>query len=203
MEKTIALSQYLQHNPKKQLIFDFDETILTLQLPWDIFRIELRKILSQFDRALVNQYPNDSTSILQNKIIAKHGLKAKKAVWAYCQQFETQLLTGIIPNKPIINFIKINYSDLHLYIWSSNMRTTVINALSKYHLQNYFRKIITKNDLNYVKPNPEGFYIIFDAKKNRKKDFLFIGDNENDRLAAQNASIDFFNIKGSPLTKTF
>ena len=195
MEKTITLHQYLKLNPKKQLIFDFDETILTLQLPWDIFRIELRKIFSQFDYALVKQYVKSTTSELQNKIIAKHGFRAKKAVWAYCQQFETQLLTGIIPNKPIINFIKTNNSYFTLYIWSSNMKTTIINALSKYHLLNYFRKIITKNDLNYVKPNPEGFYMIFDAKKNKKKDFLFIGDNENDRLAAQNASIDFFNIK--------
>lgn len=53
-----------------------------------------------------------------------------------------------------------------------------------------FNKIITANDVFFVKPNPEGFSLINGFEENKSK-FLMIGDSNADLNVAKAAGIDF------------
>lgn len=194
MEKTISLHQYLQLNPKKHLIFDFDVTLVTLHLPWQILRNQLKQVVGQLDNKMVAEEQNQRAVPLHNSAIKKYGHQAKKIIYPLWESFEINYLKDTTPNLELISFIKNNYQKYTFYIWSSNFTKTIAPLLKKYQIINLFKKIITHESVDLLKPSPDGFYRIFKPAFQHQKDFLLIGDNENDRLAAQNAGVDFLNI---------
>ena len=66
-----------------------------------------------------------------------------------------------------------------------------------HNIKKYFNIIITAEDVNLKKPNPEGLEKILKYTKYDKNDALFLGDSRVDQLAAFNAGIKFgFHTKG-------
>lgn len=193
----MILENYLQKHPKKHIIFDLDETLLTLKIDWSNFRRDLWKKVGLLDKKLVKQVPNRSGMgfVLYNQTIIKHGKKGRKLVLSFCEKYELDNLKGVIKNKNLINFIKTHNLKHDFYIWTSNNRKTVDLVLKQAKLSSYFKKIITKEEVKLLKPYPDGFYLIFDKEKQKRKDYLFVGDSNNDKNAAQNAGIDFLKIK--------
>lgn len=68
-----------------------------------------------------------------------------------------------------------------------------MKTLFKYNLNDKFTKIITRDDVKYLKPNPEGFGKIHDPIMPLEK-YLLIGDSYSDEKAAEAAKIDFYKI---------
>ena len=52
-----------------------------------------------------------------------------------------------------------------------------------------------QEDVNLLKPYPDGFYLIFNPKNQQRKDYLMVGDSDKDKFAAKAAGIDFLCIK--------
>ena len=52
---------------------------------------------------------------------------------------------------------------------------------------NYFKIIISKEDVKHLKPNPEGLHKISRALAIKTKDILYVGDTQVDVLTAKNA----------------
>lgn len=191
----IKLSLYLQEHPKKHLIFDFDDTLMTLLLPWHIYAKGLKEILSEIDPELVALHPGEETKHLITEALTKHGEKARERINPYRRQFEKNCLQGIIRNDFLLSFLAENTRNYQFSIWSSNDRHTILPILQEYQLETLFRKVIGADDVDCTKPSPDGFYLLFDPNAHEKADFLFIGDSSSDREASRNAGIDFFKIK--------
>ena len=194
------LSLYLQEHPKKHLIFDFDDTIMTLQLPWHLYAKGIKEILSEIDPELVALHPGSETKHLITEALAKHGQKARERINPYRRQFEKNCLQGIIRNDFLISFLMENASNYQFSIWSSNDRHTILPQLRVSHLADLFPQVIGADDVGCTKPSPDGFYLLFDPGQDKKADFLFVGDSSSDREASGSVGIDFFLIK-RPLRK--
>lgn len=191
-----TLSEYLAANPKKVLILDFDNTIFHLDLPWDVYNRGVLKVVANLDPewAVANL---DSTNFVNNVldiIIAKHGPKVRDQINAYAQKFEHENLRNYQENPELITFIEENYQNYDLYLWTSNMLATVEPILSRYDLDSCFKKLITRDSVNLIKPYPDGFEIIHKAQPLEKSEYLMIGDSKADKDAASTAGIDFFPI---------
>jgi len=186
------LEEYLQKNPKKHLIFDFDATVATLILPWSVLGNKLNMAFENISpevaaRCNTWNWSGYSESV---KIL---GPSFKKMIDDLYLNFEAKYLEKIEPNDEIINFIIKNQTVYNFYIWSNNQRPTVLNALKELKIFNLFKKIVTATDVSIYKPEPEGFALIYD-KKNKREDYLIIGDSEGDRKAAENVGIDFLKV---------
>jgi phosphoglycolate phosphatase-like HAD superfamily hydrolase len=191
-----ALEKYLKNHPKKEIIFDLDGTLFFLDIDWSQFKLRLWSLVAKLDNQLAGQVPigqHGTANILINKAVAKYGQKAKKIIFPFNQKFELDYFRGARENKPLTEFIKKFYQQFNFYLWTSNFSTTIQPLLTKSNLTTCFKKIITHDDVNLIKPDPEGFYLINSAKK-AKSDFLLVGNDDNDRLASHAAGIDFFNI---------
>jgi HAD superfamily hydrolase (TIGR01549 family) len=193
----MILEKYLQSHPKKHIIFDLDDTLLTLKIDWSNWRKNLWKKVGTIDKKIVKQIPNKNGmgTLLYNETIIKHGKNGRNLVLAFCEKYELENLNGIILNKTLIDFVKKNYKKYNFYIWTSNNRKTTNQALKQAKLKPYFKKVITKEEVNLLKPHPDGFYLIFDEKNQSRKDYLFVGDSDKDKGATKNANIDFLRIK--------
>ena len=71
-------------------------------------------------------------------------------------------------------------------------RRSVDKAMQKYcHAEELFDYIVTGDITENFKPHPEPILKCLKYSGVDKKDFVYIGDAENDRLAAERAGVDF------------
>lgn len=187
----MELEQFLKLNPKKKLIFDFDETLVHLLLPWDDFKKHLKQVISQYDPEILIA-PSEKMVNYVNRAVQKHNQPLRKIILKLFTDFESQNLRGAPVNQRLVDFCQKNQNNYRFYIWTSNMLTTVLSILRKNNLDKIFAKIITRDKVVLTKPYPEGFYKIYNPKLDKKKDFLLIGDSQHDQQAAKNSGIDFF-----------
>jgi HAD superfamily hydrolase (TIGR01549 family) len=108
-------------------------------------------------------------------------------------QFECKSYSGYLPNNELLSFIR-SHADTYIFsLWTSNTERVISDFIQKEGLRPIFQNIISLNTVHYSKPYPDGFYKIYNASFS-KKDYLMIGDSDNDESAAKAAGIDFFKV---------
>jgi HAD superfamily hydrolase (TIGR01549 family) len=196
-----SLQKYLKSSGKTHLLFDFDETIVKLVLPWDEIFDEISKNLTALDKTIYERFKKKEISVNQlgNEYILKFGNKVKKPLIDSQAQFEKESLQGYLKNDAMIDFIK-NDTEYKMLIWSSNTKPTVKKVLQGLGLLNKFQTIVSREDVALSKPYIDGFKKLYERRVPKNK-YLFIGDSKNDQKAADEIGIDFyledyFNIPG-------
>ena len=184
----MKLSDYIKKHNKSHLIFDFDETIGKLLLPWDEWFVDVAgEIYKQFPT-----FKNRGFVQIHNQFVENHGNEALKLIRKLNEQFETNKLQGFERNEELITFIK-NNPQYKYYIWSSNSNKTIRKFLKILGFESTFSKIVSRSNTRYIKPNPVGFNLIKD-KSVSLDNYLFIGDSSSDKKVSEKIGIDFFLI---------
>ena len=187
------LENYLKNNPKKHLIFDLDETLIRLEIDWSGVYEMLFTAVKNIDPLLISKVPESALEFynLVNKITLKHGERAKKKLDETIAEYEMSHYVSYSPNPSLMSFIRTQKDTYSFSLWTSNAKGTMRDFLQKEQFEHYFENIITLENVLFAKPDTYGFNIIYNPNK-AKKDYLMIGDSENDKIMAQNAGIDFF-----------
>ncbi len=191
----MSLVDFLKLHPRKtHLIFDFDETLFTLLLPWEKCLFPIADKLEKLDTGLLKKYYRDEIHLndLQNEYVQKFGEPVRKLFYDNNVKFETESLTGVLVNRNLKQFL-INNKSYEIFIWSSNTHEIIEIVLRKHRLLKKFKKIMTRSNLKFLKPDTEAFEAIYDLKV-PKSSYLFIGDSLSDEIAAKNSGIDFFKV---------
>ena len=177
---------------KTKLIFDFDETLFYLNIDWENWDKGIRMIAQKF--SIDSEIIKDTIYCdeLSNIIVENFGVVAKKELDNFSCDYEKNNLSNIKINKPLIEFLKERKQKL--FLWSSNCFKTIQPILVEHDLYSRFDKIITRNDVDFIKPSTNGFDFIFE--NDGKENYLMVGNNpRTDGVAAKNAGIDYFNIE--------
>ena len=190
----MTLNAYLQKDHKTHLIFDFDETLVKLILPWDHWEDSIKDTLIKLDPSIYENYKKDKISLneLMNQYILQFGTSARDLLKTNAVHFETTSLKDVIPNHELIDFIK-HAQKYKMSVWSSNTRPTVEKILHDYGIWNTFEKVVTSLDVELLKPNTEGFSQIYDPAIPKTR-YVIVGDSDNDQEAAKHLGVDFFLI---------
>lgn len=69
-------------------------------------------------------------------------------------------------------------------------REVLIQNLEHHDLAKYFQTIITRDDLKYLKPHPEGIKKAMAVLRAEPRKTIMIGDSDKDIRAARNAGVD-------------
>ena len=195
----MLLQEFLEKNPKTHLIFDFDNTLFRLHLPWAEWDKRIRHQLKSLDSKTYEQYERGRAgeadfvlglSELQNHYVKNFGKKALNLFLANNEQFETEDQTGVSINQELVDFISNNQYTYHL--WSSNTKAAITPILEQYHLTDTFTTTVTRNDVDLLKPDPEGFNQHIYDNNTDKSEYLMIGDSQSDKGAASASGIDFY-----------
>lgn len=183
---------YLKKKGKKHVIFDFDETICELLINWENWCEEMKELASQYGVGL--DQSEFGYQKLQNACMEKGGKEVRDKILEINYRNEKEYYSGYELSPIAMPVISLAKKYAKLYIWTSNDCRTVEPVLSELKLSDSFSKIVARNDVNFIKPNSEGFQLLYD-KNNSKSDYLMIGDSEADEGASKDAGIDFINIK--------
>lgn len=190
----MSLESYLESNKKSHLIFDLDETIVHLIMPWERYFDPIKDQLISFDRSLFEGYERGEIGLneLEDRYVFRYGKIVKKVLVDNKMKFESENLETVRVNISLIDFIR-DAQGYRLFIWSNNTILTIEKVLEKQKIYDRFSKIVSYNDQYLLKPNPEAFAIIYDDKIPKEK-YLFVGDSLGDRKAAENFGIDFYYV---------
>jgi len=191
----MSLKTYLAEHPKKHLIFDLDHTLARLEIDWRNIHSLLFEEIKDIDPSLAINLSTNAREFysLINTAVKKHGASAKQRTRLFIERFEQAHYSHYTPNTELLPFIRTHARDYSFSIWTSNTKNTIQDFLSKESLAQVFNPIVTLNDVEFSKPHSDGFYKIYDPTKS-KKEYLMIGDSENDEEAAKQAGIDFFKV---------
>lgn len=187
----LDLKDYLKTHPKTYLIFDLDETLVNLNLPFNLLDPDIKDFLVKLDPKIYQQYQNSRITVsqMENAYITKYP-HSRATIIKNRAKFEAENITDVTVNQSLVDFIK-QAKGYQFFLWSSNMRHTVKVVLVKIGILKKFTRLITRNDVNFLKPDPEGFSQIKDPQI-PKENYLMIGDNDLDCQAARAAGIDFY-----------
>ncbi|MBV9480134.1 MAG: HAD family hydrolase [Acidobacteria bacterium] len=189
--KITDFQQYLQKNQKREVIFDFDETISTLLINWAEWDRAVGQVLHRYDPAFVPL--GIIEAVQQNIFMQRFGKKFRDDLLHTTCKYEKELVSGHRVNSVALILIKKARSVANLHIWTSNHLETIYPILQELHLDSAFKRMIARGDVTFIKPHPEGFYLLFD-ENNPKSAYLLIGDSKKDAEAAKSAGVDFMNI---------
>ncbi len=185
------LEKYLVDNPKKYLIFDFDETIAKVDVDWEICDGKIADVCKKYDPEYErNSY--SSINVSYNIYVKRFGKDLRNEIIEIIQEFENMNLNKVIPNPEIVDFIKLN-DDYKMYIYSNNSHDLISHSLEKLGILNKFSYLISRENINLIKPEVDGLKYLEDIKE-KSNEYLFIGDSDSDKDAAKNIRIDFFLI---------
>lgn len=188
------LENYLKEKDKKHIIFDFDQTLATLLIDWSVWREEMKEIFLSYGidfdsrKSEYNKYAE-----IQNYCVEKYGNEAGNRFLEMNYNHEKEYCRGydLLPTTlPLLDSIK---NQAELYLWTSNDKRTIAPILEELKIERLFKKIVTRNDVRYIKPSSNGFFSIYD-KNLPKSEYLFIGDSPVDIGAGKEAGVDFINI---------
>lgn len=163
---------------KKFVVWDFDGTIVYLDIDWDGMKKEIAEVLAQ---TLENDAPLE--------IVAK---------------YESQ--SGVPKvNHKLISFMHylphfVPGVEMHHSIFSDNLLATIYRLLPDIGLGHFpFDIIIARESVDRRKPYKDGLikiqqYYHYDDAKRHLGEYVFVGNSWKDEEAAKAAGIDFYNI---------
>lgn len=192
----MSLEEYLAKKLKKYLIFDLDGTLFKVMIDWDIFRKQLEEMLQSFDPNLAeenNLFMPDGLDRTLSAGVKKYGNKIYNKVIDLQARFEIESTQKLVPNNELIEFIKRHGSKYYLSIWSNNCRPIIDKALNQEKILDKFKTFASRETYKLSKPEPDGFDVIF-GQHQEKKDYLFIGNSDNDAIVAKTVGIDFYRV---------
>ena len=185
------------------LLFDFEGTLVDFQ--WDLEGAlnEVKRELAKLGFAL-SPFVDDNYAVLRNRALMlapERGLDKKEvgrkidAIYD-CYDLDAlcrwSLLTEV---KSLLLYLR-SKGELKLGLVTNVGRKGVEKALVKFGLKGFFNTIVTRNDLELMKPSGEGIKMAVKWLRGKNSSALFIGDSVTDILAARDAQVKVAIVKG-------
>src|SRR5438045_51600 len=86
-----TLTDYITNHHKTHLIFDFDATLVKMNIPWDKWGDTMREEVFKLDAQLWKIYAEQhSATHMQNALVKKHGDKGLDILLRHCPPFELE-----------------------------------------------------------------------------------------------------------------
>ena len=194
MSETEKLMDFIENHCYTHLIFDLDETLSWLKLPWNEgYEVLCQRASSTVEPLMRKKLRQKAgySQIVNPAIRTDESFLPIAIDWAV--QFEAQLVEHV-PHFELVSQIPTLAKKHTILLWSSNTHGAIEKVLADLDILNYFTRIIGREDVKYIKPMADG-WSYFANDNIPVKQYLFIGDSENDKGAAEQIGLDYFEIK--------
>ena len=174
----------------KAVIFDLDGTLKEFNLDIKACRTKIVSLLTQrgFSRSLfsLNESAFDMLKKIKKYLITEDGkkqefAKIKDMIFSVVEDFELEaartakIFAGIPETLKALRDMKL---EIALCTISSEKATNYI--LKRFHLEQFFDAVITRESVFEVKPHPKHLEAALDALKVRSQEAVLVGDSVKD-----------------------
>jgi len=191
-------------NNYKYLLIDCDGTLAdTQKCHCEAYNASFKFYNIPFNSNDWYKYSQEGNKNLEQNMILNKGYKHSD--FKKISKMKSNILNKYLdlymkPNYKLINYIKHNIYKHKFILVSNGRKKSIYNILYKLNILQYFLFILTNEDFNNAKPNPEPYLTAINKLQNiynniNKQDCVIIEDNEVGFQSAINANIDYMNIK--------
>ncbi|WP_067841799.1 HAD family hydrolase [Amphibacillus sediminis] len=172
----------------KAVIFDFDGTLAnTLPICYKAFQhvfqtYDNRKLS---DHEVREMFGPSETGIIRGNL---QDSRVEEAIEVFYQQYHEQHNQLVSPNQDIQSLLTyLTDNGIQLAIVTGKARRSLNISLQALHLDYDFEAIITGDDVNMPKPDPEGIYKALNILGVDASEAIYVGDSEADIEAGKAA----------------
>lgn len=190
-----SLLKLIHQKQYRSLIFDLDQTLTRLDLPWEEWK----------ERVIASLPPEAAKELEEvlktegapwgevvNRQIVKNARFYEEFI-KICQAFESKHFAHTPYDELIKMLPKLKEAGCELFLWTSNTRSTAERALTEMGVLQLFQQLLTREDVKLGKPHGEGWKQFIFANQDPSAR-LMIGDSQNDELAARAGGIAYYEI---------
>ena len=174
----------------KAVIFDLDGTLKEFNLDIRGCRTKIIKLLTQrgFSRSLVslNESAFDMLKKVKKSPITEDGkkrdfAKIKEMVFSVVEEFELEAARTAKIFEDIPETLKaLRDMKLKIALCTISSEKTTNYILKRFHLEQFFDAVITRESVFEVKPHPTHLEAALDALKVRSQEAVLVGDSVKD-----------------------
>lgn len=180
----------IKHEDITDIIFDFDETICTLQIDWGAWSVEMNRFIRQFEP----EFHASLSHTAINQLTRTYGPEFRRALIEKNTDLEHAHYHGYTVVDQGLALLMAVAGECRVHLWTSNNRQTITPVLHSEEIDSLFTTIVCYNDVLYIKPDPDGFRLI-NTSNLPVLQFLFIGDSASDRGACEALGIEYIDIR--------
>ncbi len=172
----------------KAVLFDLDETLLTLPIDYEELREELRRLASSFNVEC------DFRRILEDveQLSWKLGKSFRKKCYEIICLHERMAALKPIPMSGAVDTLrKLKERGLKVGVVSRNSRECIKDALRNLKMMKFVDVIVGREDTHETKPNPEPILYALSALGVNSDEAVYVGDHPYDLRAASAAGTSF------------
>lgn len=190
-----TLRELVRQKQYHNLIFDLDETLTRLDLPWEEWIEQVTASLPPDMAEKLEQLlavDGAPWGEVVNEQIIKDTAFYNRFI-TICQDFEAKHFAHT-PYHDLVQILpEFKAEGCELFLWTSNTRQTAERALLELGVRQLFTQLLTREDIKLGKPHVEGWGKFAFSNQDPSLS-LMIGDSQNDALAAQAGGIAYYKI---------
>ncbi len=169
------------------VIFDFDNTLVRLNVDWDSVRSELKEIAKS-----ENIVHDPDMRIIPLTNFLAPWLKPKIDLLFENKEASAVKNNDYVVFKKMVELARRLHSEGHiLAIVSGNCNSTLEAVLRQVSIDDCFSIIIGRDMVRLTKPDPEGILIVMERLG---ANAIYIGDSDVDVIASEKAGIPHFRV---------
>lgn len=181
----------------KLVICDLDGTLFdTRNLNFSAYKFALAKFGFDLDKEYFFKECNGRHYKEFLPIIMNNDLTHMEEVHALKKKAYSDFLDKAIENTHLFNIISSLKSTYYLAIVTTASRKNCEEILNKFKHLDLFDLIVSGEDVNNKKPDPEGFLKAINHYKIKEEDCIIFEDSQVGILAASKTNADIFVVKG-------
>jgi len=178
----------------KAVFFDLDGTLIEFKLDVRSAKEEVvRVIRSIIPEAREFDYGQSYFTMLDEvrKISDEETyLKARSAVFKVLDRFEEKAAKEATLRKGALETLStLRRHGKMVALLTNSGKKAVDNILEKFDIRKYFDIVLTRDDLKFMKPSPEGIYNLLSFFKVKADECLTVGDGVIDIIPSRIAKI--------------
>lgn len=167
------------------LVLDFDGIITRLPLDWPGLKRDLSRLCREELGLEVIFSPVASG---RQKVLSLRGRKALAKVDAWLAEREMAALSAASLSPGVMDLLE-SRPETKVAIFSANSRTVLLEALGRFGLAERVSMVIGREDVENLKPAPDGLLKILAATGCPPEEAVFVGDRDVDEHAGQAAGV--------------
>jgi len=183
----------------KAVVFDLDGTIVSFNLDYKSARAEVIQFLANqgfpqsvfsMNESVFEMLKKADIYMQNHRVGPKDFSKLKKDVWNIMEKYEmqsarsTQLLPGILETLQALKKMK-----LRLGLFTVNSQKATEHILSTFRLKPFFKAVVTRDSVNFIKPSPIHLETVLKALKIKPEETIVVGDSVLDMKAAKGLDV--------------
>lgn len=177
------------------VIFDFDGVLARIYVDWPALKEHLCRFIAEETGAYEDLTPFD---LQLNRLLKTAPAALTEKVNQIIKSYELKNFDRHLVFPELLDVAKkLSDHGVLLFICSSNTREVIEKILDKTGASGCFRQIVSREDVQQRKPDPEGLCKIISENRLEAEKVLFIGDREVDQKAGKAAGIETRLVKPS------